>query len=313
MTKDKEEFSILRELWLPALFGIILIILMVGGYFLTATDVEAATTTSPATTPEVTTSITNKNIAVQTPKDFGKNVIIFLNDLKNGEKEDAYHVTSKAFQEAMPYPKFTQFLADYPILTKFEQLDAGASRIEGKTAFFSVVLRYSKDQFPVQFTLTQEGDDWKILGFVINQTTSSGEDFKDINDMMSLVDIAKRFLSDIRDGHLDQVYNKQTTADFKTKTTAEEFESFINEKKIFKALADFKVLNGHIEGKKGFIKGALTQGDTVVPIDFTLRQENDGWKIDGLFLPPSTYASQTTTPAPTTTNPTPPQAEVKKP
>lgn len=275
MTKDKEEFSILRELWFPLLFGFILIVLMAGGYFLAATDTKKETVAKQAIS-----------------KDLSKNVVLFLSDLKNGEQVDAYNSVSKEFKISMPYTKFAQFLADYPILTVYDKIEPGIVTVDGQTAVFPVVLHVGNTLFPVNFTLTQEDGEWKILGFIINQMTS-GQDLKDLDAIKSLSEVANRFLQNIQKDNLKESYENETSEEFKKGTTLKMFVAYVNERPIFKTQTGIQVLDGHIDGGKGYLKMALKSESEAIPIDFTLKEEKEGWKIEGIYLLPPTNQGAT--------------------
>ena len=239
MTKDKEEFSILRELWFPLLFGFILLVLMAGGYFLAAADTKA------------------KPAKVQTSKDF---------------------------KDSMPYAKFVQFLSDYPILTAFEKIEPGVATLDGQTVVFPVVLSIGTTLFPVKFTLIKEDGEWKILGFVINQMISA-QDLRDLDSIKPLSAVANTFLTTLKENNLDKAYEDLTTEEFKKGTTQKMFLQYVNERPIFQAdSSNIQVIDGHIDGGRGYLKMKIKNGGQLYPIDFTLHEEKNGWRIEGVYL-----------------------------
>ncbi len=281
MTKDKEEFSILRELWFPLLFGFILLVLMAGGYFLAAADTKT------------------KTAKVQTSKELSKNVIIFLNDLKNGDPQDAYESVSKDFKDAMPYPKFVQFLSDYPILTAFEKIEPSVATLDGQTVVFPVVLNIGTTLFPLKFTLVKEDGEWKILGFVINQMIS-GQDLRDLDSIKPLSAIAYSFLVELKENHLDNAYEDFTTDDFKKGTTQKMFVQYVKDRPIFQADSNsIQVIDGHLDGGRGYLKMNIKNGDQIYPVDFTLHEEKGGWRIEGVYLLAPATDQKTTIQPPT--------------
>ncbi len=266
MSREKDNsFSLWRELWFPFVFAFILAILAFGGYYLLGQE--------NSLTPE---EASKQKVLIQ-------KAVAFLEKINKGEAKEAYEDVAKGFKEAMPYEKFVIFLTDYPLLSHFTKLDPGIPVLEGDVAIVPILVEEKGVSLPVHFTLSQEEGEWKILGFVLNQA-SSNHDLRDLNALNELTDVANRFLANLREGKIEEAYKNETSSGFQKETPLEIFTSFINERPVFALQTSSSAVDGYIDGNRGFVKLLLDVNGERVPLDFGLRKENEGWKIEGLYL-----------------------------
>lgn len=88
-----------------------------------------------------------------------------LTDIKNGNLQQAYEMTSADFQQATPFSEFKNYINQYPIFSHYKKISFTEKNVEGTTAYLNGMIEGDDDnQMQIEYQLIRESHQWKIQG-----------------------------------------------------------------------------------------------------------------------------------------------------
>jgi hypothetical protein len=92
--------------------------------------------------------------------DTAKNELIAI---KAGNYEQAYSMTSKAFQQETPMDKFKEFIGKYPILKDYKDVSFDERKVENGFGYLHGTIEgLNGSKMIIEFQLVKEDDGWKV-------------------------------------------------------------------------------------------------------------------------------------------------------
>lgn len=94
-----------------------------------------------------------------------------------------------------------------------------------------------------------------------------------------LVEPVARQLAALKAGNMEAAY-AETSEEFRTVTSQDEFTAFVNEYPALKDASDYSFPRRSFENDQGHIEGSITSSTgEVTPVAYDLRKEKGAWKI----------------------------------
>jgi len=149
-----------------------------------------------------------------------------LNLFKRNDLSKAYkNYTSAEFQKITPFPTFQVFVSNYPILTKFDTITYGDVTFDNDKASVMADLEKGESSNPIEFTLTREGNQWKIYGLRLLVEDEGKVTSADIGEIQAVI---KNQLSAIKSNNFDKAYSFNSK-EFREATSSQSFQEYIKQ------------------------------------------------------------------------------------
>ncbi len=220
--------------------------------------------------------------------------------LKNNQLTEAYYsFTSKEFQKATPLEKFKEIIRSFQPLSQIREIQVDEKEEKNDRTRLNMTLKTEDNQsFKMEYDLVKEDGDWKIVFFKLlsNPVPEAEEKKADLSEPKeSASDLINKQLDFFRNGQIEESYNELVSRDFKNATSLKTFKDFVSSNPI---LTDFVSFKQGIESSENGIKRIKvllsgTQDDKHL-LDYTIVEENNVWKINGMQLLPEGTSDSTT-------------------
>jgi len=214
-----------------------------------------------------------------------------LQALKKGETAEAYYeYLAKDFKRSTSMESFQKFIETYPELTDHHLAKFGeAGKESDGHASLEVSLITQDGEYPLHYTLKEEGDEWKIWALEMEPQKDLKEEapsdvFQTIHEMI------KSQLDLIKQGNVGQAYNRYVSDEFRKATDLDEFETFVKNYPELKSYKEIKF--DKEEEDKGLVmqKLFLVTDNGKSEVNYWLVKTGNEWKIWGInILSSATY------------------------
>lgn len=202
-----------------------------------------------------------------------------IGKIKSGSIDEVYNTFSPGFREVTTLPQFKLFLDHFQILTQFESYDLLDVVKNGDAAIVKLEMRSKKLLGVVDYTLVKEGEEWRLRGIQVISQQHTPDAVPDFNEEL-LVTPIREHLKQIKEGNLNDAYEKGTSKAFKESTSKAQYLEFMKSFPIFKnhTAEDFYNLtfNNNVGIYNLRLKGPDGKDEEV---EFSLIKEDGIWKI----------------------------------
>lgn len=214
-----------------------------------------------------------------------------LQALKKQEFAEAYYdYFSKAFRQTTPYEHFQEFMKRYPELGLQENVLFGTSSVEDNHhAHLEATLVTQKGAYPIRYTLTKEGNEWRIWAMEMKPKAEVNNSAKK-DDQEEIKEAVRSYIEDLKAGHVEEAYNQYVSPEFKEATNLDSFKKFVS---TYPEIGDYtKIeLGDTVADKNLFLqKVTLTNAKGDSDLNVWLVKSETGWKVWGInVVTSSTY------------------------
>ncbi len=212
----------------------------------------------------------------------------FQNKISKNELDDAYNSTSPRFKNTTTKEQFESFLVKFPQLKN--QVNFTGSMQDKNLGLVRGKLDEGKDRSLVDYIVTKENGDWKILGIEMldKETAQPASPENDANDYdkSSLVEAINKQLNEIRNKNLFAAYEDYTSGEFKEATSFDNFAIFVSKNPLFSSnqSADFSRLTFD-NNVATILMQFKTKTGAAGAVEYDLIKEGDKWKVLGIKIP----------------------------
>jgi len=207
--------------------------------------------------------------------------------------------TSLPFRKATSLDDFTTFSNKFPAFRSHDQVEVKELTLQNEKGKVRIELYGVGGVTEVEYTVGQEGDEWKIWGIQLikspkaasspeSSMTTASRGYANFNSD-EILEVAEKFLAALRQGEMAKAYYSFTAKEFQTSSSPEEFEAFVLSTPILQKKHKDNFTKLMLNDQIANFSGVLTSPEGAhYPIEFDLVQENGQWKIVQVFVrPPS--------------------------
>lgn len=205
-------------------------------------------------------------------------IVKLLELLKKNQLKQAYQEeTSAQFKAATSLKELNDFLKSFPIFSSYTSYDILDLKKKGKIAQTIVLFHDGHQKIYALFSLSVEGNLWKIHGIEI---AKGGNEAPEAFSSEDLINVIQSQLSAIKAGDLKKAYDKFTSKSFREVTPFEAFEKFIKAYPIFSNYKDSNFYKLTFNNNIAVFSGELTsEKNEKREVEFYLDHEEGEWKI----------------------------------
>lgn len=203
-----------------------------------------------------------------------------LDLIRSDKADEAYQtVVGPEFRKITSQEGFSDFVANYPILSSFTTSELIDITSEQNHPIVYVKLQNDQQEATIAFTLEKEADAWKIRGIQIkDQDIQSG--VADPFHKDELWNTVNEQLTAFKSGEIEQAYQHFTSQGFQQETSLKDFSDFIKEHPIFVDHQNASFENLTFNNNIGILTVGLEAASGVKQAaDFSLIHEGDQWRV----------------------------------
>lgn len=207
-----------------------------------------------------------------------------LQALRGNDLARAYFgFTSKEFQETTPLKSFKDFVANYPVLTRYNEITfADDVIIDDKNGTIEVSIGDDTTTAVAEYKLVKEDDKWKIWSMRLNVPSEEGQQEVALAEADTLIVPIEAQLAYLRAKDFSRAYYENSSNEFRKTTSLEGFKEFV---KKYPDLANHKTVtfeNPAVQGNMATITALLSTVKGSTPVDFQLIKNGNQWKVWGM-------------------------------
>lgn len=267
---------------LPLLLALIFLVVAFGGYFFLS-DEEGIT-----------------HVAQQQLKMIGE-----------GQLDAAYNqYFSQDYKKNMSLQGFKRFVANHPVLKNNDQISFyGIQEDQDKGEMTGVLKDSKKGSVPILLHLVKENRQWKVSDLQVLAYGAAREEVRDeemalldsdapriapvsADQMVEMVVVLEAHLKGLREGNIEEAYQKYTSKDFKDATPYAAYVDFLKQYPEMQGHTAVSFSDRGFKDDRGIIRATLVFKKELYPVDFSLVKENGAWKIWSLKARPLDASSK---------------------
>lgn len=205
-----------------------------------------------------------------------------LEALHKNEINNAYYAyTSSEFQRTTSLEDFKEFVEAHPIFFNSQSahfiqrsIKQGVGTIKGNLTSADRV------KVSIEYKLIKEEGKWKILSIrLLGSEGSKPMDKESQAPLKELEGIVSGQLNAIKEGKVDEAYEKYSSAEFKTATSLKDFQDFVQRYPELTNYDYITISKSTARKGGGIVSVTLFHGEVPAYVKYYFIFENEAWKI----------------------------------